>query len=86
MLTFEDCADYCDLNDDQIQAMIIGSGLPPIEVCALVQQYADSPKQCRKMLQFLLEYLEKVECQSDAARSHEVHQSIEQFIERHHFV
>lgn len=86
MLTFEDCADYCDLNDDEIQAIINGTGLPPIEVCAMVQQYADSPQQCRKILQFLQEYLEKVESQSDAKRAHEVHEAITHFVSNHHFV
>lgn len=86
MLTFEDCADYCNLSDDEIQAFIDGVGLPPIEVCAMVQQYAESPQECRKMLRFLQEYLEKVESDGDAERSHEVHEAITHFVENHHFV
>ena len=86
MLTFEDCADYCDLSDDEIQAFIDGVRLPPIEVCAMVQQYVDSPQECRKMLRFLQEYLEKVESSGDARRSHEVHEAITHFATNHHFV
>ncbi len=86
MLTYEDCADYCDLSEDEMQALINGLGLPPIEVCAMVQQYADSPQQCRKMLSFLQDYLEKVESSSDAFRAHEVHEAITHFVSNHHFV
>lgn len=86
MLTFEDCADYCDLTNDEIEGLTEGLGLPPIEVCAIVQEYADSPQQCRKMLQFLHQYLEKVETLGDERRSHEVHEAISHFAATHHFV
>ncbi|WP_210394600.1 hypothetical protein [Motiliproteus sediminis] len=83
MLTFKDCADYCDLSDDEIQGLLQGTHVSPIEVCALVQQYADDPRECRKMVGFLQEYLEKVERQADAKRAHEVHQAINHFVANH---
>ena len=86
MLTLEDCADYCDLTDDEIEAITEGAGIPPIEVCAMVQQYTDSPQECRKILRFLMEYLEKVEAHSDAHRSHEVHEAIQHFVSQHHLI
>jgi hypothetical protein len=86
MLTFEDCADYCNLGNDEIAGLAEGLGLPSIEVIALVQQYADSPRECRKMLQLLQTYLEKVESTGDEQRSHEVHEAILHFASTHHFV
>lgn len=86
MLTFEDCADYCDLYEDEIQAIVNGTGLSSIEVCAMVHEHADSPQQCRKLLQFLQDYLEKVEMQADEKRAHEVHEAITHFTANHHFV
>jgi hypothetical protein len=86
MLTFQDCADYCDLYDDEIQAITTGANISPIEVCALVQQHADSPKECRKMLKFLTDYLEKAEPNSDEKRSHEIHEAINHFVSNHKLV
>jgi hypothetical protein len=86
MLTLEDCADYCDLGNDEIAGLAEGLGLPAIEVCAMVQEYADTPSECRKMLQLLHGYLEKVESQGDDQRSHEVHEAILHFAATHHFV
>jgi hypothetical protein len=86
MLTLEDCADYCDLGSDEIAGLAQGLGLPAIEVCAMVQQYADTPSECRKMLQLLHGYLEKVESQGNDQRSHEVHEAILHFAATHHFV
>ena len=86
MLTFQDCADYCDLTEDEVQAFSEGTGIPPIEVCAMVQEYADTPQQCRKLLQFLQDYLEKVEVDADAERSHQVHEAIHHFVANHHLI
>ena len=86
MLTFQDCSDYCDLSDDEIQGLLNATNTSPIEVCAMVQQYSDSPKECRKMVQFLQEYLEKVESKSGEKRSHEVHEAINHFVSNHHIV
>lgn len=83
MLTYKDCSDYCDLKDDEVQGILNGANLTPIEVCAMVQQYADNPKECRKMVQFLQEYLEKAECKADENRSHEIHLAIDHFTKNH---
>ncbi|MCW8883716.1 MAG: hypothetical protein OQK12_00510 [Motiliproteus sp.] len=83
MLTFEDCADFCDLTKDEIQGLAEGTHLHPVEVCALVQRHADNPRECRKMLGLLQEYLERVECHADAKRSHEVHEAINHFASNH---
>lgn len=86
MLTFKDCADFCDLTDDEIQGLLEGAKLSPIQVCAMVQQYADNPRECRKMVGFLQSYLEKVEGQADAKRAHEVHEAINHFVSNHHMI
>ena len=86
MLTFEDCADFCDLTDDEIQGLSEGAKISPLEVCAMVQKYADNPKECRKMLGFLQDYLERVESQADAKRAHEVHEAINHFVSNHHMI
>ena len=86
MLTLKDCSDYCDLSDDEIEGLLDATDVSPIEVCAMVQQYADNPKECRKLVQFLQEYLEKVESRSDEKRSHEVHEAINRFVSNHHIV
>lgn len=86
MLTLQDCCDYCDLSDDEVQGILNGANVTPIEVCAMVQEYADNPAECRKMLKFLQDYLEKVEQRSDAKRSHEVHEAISHFASNHHFI
>lgn len=86
MLTYQDCADYCDLTEDEIEALADGTGLPPIEVCAIVQQYTDSPQQCRKFMRFLQDYLEKVELSGDDEHSHRVHEAMHHFVANHHLV
>lgn len=86
MITFQDCADYCDLSQDEIEGLLEGTKTSPIHVCAMVQEFADSPKECRKMIGFLQAYLEKVEGQSDAKRSHEVHEAISHFVSTHHMI
>ena len=86
MLTYQDCADYCDLSDDEIQGILNGVNVPPIEVCAMVQEYSDSPQECRKLLKFLMDYLEKAESKSDAKRSHEIHEAILHFVSNHRLV
>ncbi len=86
MLTFQDCADFCDLSDDEIQGILEATNVSPIEVCAMVEEYANSPKECRKMVGFLLEYLEKVESRSGEKRAHEVHEAINHFVANHHIV
>lgn len=86
MLTYEDCVDYCDLTEDEVEALRDATHIPPIEVVAMVQQYADSPRECRIMLKFLLEYLEKVEQSADSKRSHELHDAISHFAARHHYI
>lgn len=86
MLTFQDCADYCDLYEDEIQGIINGANVSAIEVCAMVQEYSDSPQECRKMLKFLTDYLEKAESHSDEKRSHEIHEAINHFVSNHHLI
>ncbi len=86
MLTFDDCADICDLTDDEIKGLSEGTKLSPIDVCALVQNYADNPKECRKMVGYLQAYLEEVESHSDAKRAHEVHDAINHFVSNHHMI
>lgn len=86
MLTFQDCADYCDLSDDEIQGIVNGAYVSPIEVCAMVQEYAESPEECRKMLKYLLDYMEKAEGRVDAHRCHEIHEAVNRFASKHHFV
>ena len=60
--------------------------MSPIEVCAMVQQSADTPRECRKMVNFLQSYLEKVESKGDSKRAHEVHEAINHFVSNHHMV
>ena len=86
MLTYEDCSDYCDLSDHEVQGLINATNMTPIEVCAMVQQFADSPTECRKMVKFLMEYLEKMEAKGDANESHEIHTAIDHFVSNHHMV
>jgi hypothetical protein len=86
MLTFQDCADYCNLSDDEIQAIMNGANVTPMEACAMAQEYADSPEECRKMLSYLLEYMEKEEARADAHRCHEIHNAVNHFASNHHFV
>ncbi|WP_428624427.1 hypothetical protein [Sedimenticola sp.] len=86
MLTLKDCADFCDLSDDELLGLLQGADMSPIEVCAMVQQFADTPSECRKMLGFLQTYLEKVESQGDTKRAHEVHEAINHFVSNHPMV
>ena len=86
MLTLNDCADFCDLSDDELLGLLEGADTTPIEVCAMVQQFADSPKECRKMVGFLQAYLEKVESKGNAKRAHEVHEAIDHFVSNHHMI
>ncbi len=83
MLTLKDCADFCDLSDDEILGLLGGAGMSPIDVCATVQQFADTPSECRKMVGFLQSYLEKVESKEDTERAHEVHEAIDHFVSNH---
>ncbi|MCW8920281.1 MAG: hypothetical protein OQL10_08730 [Sedimenticola sp.] len=86
MLTLKDCADFCDLSDDELLGLLEGADMSPIEVCAMVQQSADTPSECRKMVNFLQSYLEKVESKGDSKRAHEVHEAINHFVSNHHMV
>ncbi|MCW8881427.1 MAG: hypothetical protein OQK42_04600 [Sedimenticola sp.] len=86
MLTLKDCADFCDLSDDELLGLLEGADMSPIEVCAMVQQSADTPRECRKMVNFLQSYLEKVESKGDSKRAHEVHEAINHFVSNHHMV
>ena len=86
MLTFQDCADYCNLSEDEIQGILKGTNVPAIEVCAMVQEHADSPAECRKMLKFMMDYLERAEVHADAKRSHEIHEAIHHFVSNHRIV
>lgn len=86
MLTFQDCADYCGLSEEEIQGIVRGARVTPMEACAMVRQYADSPKECRKMLNYLLEYMEDAEGRVDANRCHEIHKAVNHFADNHHFV
>ena len=86
MISLKDCLDYCDLTEDEIQAIANGANITPIEVCALVQECGDTPKDCRQILQYLQDYLEKVESHEGEQRSHEVHKAINHFVANHHFV
>ncbi|MBC8209424.1 MAG: hypothetical protein H8E21_00045 [Gammaproteobacteria bacterium] len=86
MLSYQDCADYCDLSEDEVSGLLNGANLTPIEVCAMVQQYADSPQECRKMIKFLQDYMETVEAQSNEKRSHEIHQAINHFVANHRLI
>ena len=86
MIRFKDVSDFCDLSEDEILAIAKGANITPIEVCALVQEVADTPKECRKLLKYLYEYLEKTESLEGEKRSHEVHEAINHFVSNHHFV
>ncbi|MDF1528029.1 MAG: hypothetical protein P1R74_02775 [Sedimenticola sp.] len=86
MLTLKDCADFCDLSDDELLGLLEGADMSPIEVCAMVQQSADTPSECRKMVNFLQSYLEKVESKGGSKRAHEVHEAINHFVSNHHMV
>ncbi len=86
MLSFKDLSDYCDLSDDEIAAILNGANESPIEVCAMVQQIGEQPQECRRLLRYLQDYLEKTEQDCDARRAHELHQAIEHFVSNHHYV
>ena len=86
MLTYEDCSGYCDLSEHEVQGLMNATNMSPIEVCAMVEQHADSPAECRKMTKFLMDYLEKAELKASAAESHEIHAAIDHFVQNHHMV
>lgn len=86
MLTLKDCADFCDLTDDEVAAIERASHVPFIEACAIVESMGGTPEGCRQLLQLMHEHLERVEAKSDEQRSHEVHEAINHFVSTHHFV
>ena len=73
-------------NEDEIQGILKGTNVPAIEVCAMVQEHSDSPAECRKMLKFMMDYLERAEVHADAKRSHEIHEAIHHFVSNHRIV
>lgn len=86
MLTLKDCADFCDLSEDELTAIQCVTHLPFVEACALVESMGNTPAGCRQLLQLMHQYLEHIEAQSDEQKSHEVHKAINRFVANHHFV
>lgn len=83
MLSLKECSDFCDLSDDEMKAIERGAHVSPVEACALAHEAEDNPKDSRRMLRYLQEYLEYVESHETPQRSHEVHQVIEHFTTNH---
>lgn len=86
MLSLKDCADYCDLTDDELTAIQRGAHVNTLDACALAHEAEQSPKNSRRVLKYLQEYLEYVESKESEERSHEVHQIIDHFIVNHRLI
>ena len=86
MLSLKDCADYCDLNDDELTAIQRGAHVDSLEACAMAHDAEQNPQNSRRMLKYLQEYLEYVESKESDERSHEVHHVIDHFIKNHRLI
>ena len=88
MLTYKECAEFCDLSNDEIQAIERAAQVTTMEACALLQDMAETPDGCRRALAYMMEYLEHVETVDGKSekRSQEVHRAINHFAKTHRFV
>lgn len=86
MLSLKDCADYCDLTDDELNAIQRGAHVTTLDACALAHDAEQNPQNSRRVLKYLQEYLEYVEGTESDQRSHEVHHVIDHFIKNHHLI
>lgn len=84
MIRFQDCKDYCDLTEDEVEAIGISMHTTPVEACALAQKAEVSPEVCQTILKCMHEYLEHVEShEHDAEHVEEVRAAIERFVAHH---
>ncbi len=86
MLSLKECSDFCSLGEDEMRAIERGAHVSAVEACALAHEAEDSPKDSRRMLRYLQEYLEYVEGHESAQRSREVHHIIEHFTNNHRMI
>ena len=86
MLSLKECTDFCDLTDDEVKAIERGAHVCPVEACALAHEAEGKPKDCRKLLKYMHQYLEYVESHEYTRRSREVHQAIQHFTTTHRFI
>ncbi len=86
MLSLKECTDFCDLTDDEIKAIERGAHVTPVEACALAHEAEEKPRDCRKLMKYMHQYLEYVESHEDTRRAHEVHVAIEHFANTHRFI
>lgn len=84
MIRFQDCKDYCDLTEDEVEAIGAGMHATPMEACALAQKAEVSPEGREAILKCMNEYLALVESH-EHGKQHvkEVHDAIERFAAHH---
>ena len=84
MIRFQDCKDYCDLTEDEVEAIGAGMHTTPVEACALAQKAEVSPKGREAILKCMNEYLELVESHEQGEEHvEEVRAAIERFAVHH---
>ena len=86
MLTLKDCADFCDLNFDDLMAIEEFAHLSPVEACAYIEELSATPRGCRQLLEMMQEHVERVEKGSNNERVREAHEALNHFAATHHFV
>ena len=86
MLTSKSCAEFCDLNTEDLMTFKECAHMNSEEVCAFIESLSATPQGCRKLLKMMHAHLERVEAESSEERIREAHQAINQFVATHHFI
>lgn len=85
MLTYEDCADFCNFTEEEVRALEDGENVPALEACIRAHGLADNARGCRQFLKYLQERLEHVEAMNDSKASKEVHDAMKHFTSTHQY-
>lgn len=83
MLTMKDCVDYCALSDDELTAIQRGAHVNTLDACAIAHDAEYSPRDSRRVMKYLREYIEHLESKENDQCSPETLQMLDHFIVNH---
>ncbi len=83
MLTYSDCLDWCDLEQNQVDAISEHQHLDRILALAYGSRLASQPGGTRKMRRIMIDDIRNARQQHNLVHAAELHRMLDQYIRTH---